>query len=289
MAPVASSGVGAAGREGQRIEEGRDQAELLIGIGGIRVADHVEVGIEAIDRLGQHRVAEAIDRVRELGHDRRVDVDVVDLGRREEQVDRSAERCARTPRTPGAGTASRCRTSRPGTAARRSTRRRRSPIGRDRRRPGVEQPFVQERDVARCQQAHGVLGLLDQPVVLGVEDGVDGGQADVLVHAAVAGDVVRVEQLVVVGSRLPAVADDRCRRRRRQRRRRCRQSSTRHGVMRDVVEEGVTGAHGVGRAVDRSRRIAFDQDVVAGAGNAVGARFDRPPARSRSAPGMKLP
>ena len=29
-----------------------------------------------------------------------------------------------------------------------------------------------------------VLGLLDQPIVLGVEDGVDGGQADVLVHAA---------------------------------------------------------------------------------------------------------
>ena len=42
------------------------------------------------------------------------------------------------------------------------------------------------------------LGLLDQPVVLGVEDVVDGGQADVLVDAAVAGDVVRVEQLVVV-------------------------------------------------------------------------------------------
>ena len=53
---------------------------------------------------------------------------------------------------------------------------------------------------------HEVLDLVDQPVVLGVEDVVDGGQADVLVPAAVAGDEVRVEQLVVVGAcclRLP--------------------------------------------------------------------------------------
>ncbi len=49
-----------------------------------------------------------------------------------------------------------------------------------------------------------------QPVVLRVEDVVDRGQADVLVAAAVAGDVVRVEQLVVVGAR-------RCRRRWRRR------------------------------------------------------------------------
>ena len=52
---------------------------------------------------------------------------------------------------------------------------------------------------------HDLLGVLDQPVVLGVEDVVDGGQADVLVGAAVAGDEVRVEQLVVVfgASRCP--------------------------------------------------------------------------------------
>ena len=44
-----------------------------------------------------------------------------------------------------------------------------------------------------------LLGVLDQPVVLGVEDEVDGGQADVLVAAPVTGDEVGVEQLVVVG------------------------------------------------------------------------------------------
>ena len=60
--------------------------------------------------------------------------------------------------------------------------------------------------------------MLDQPVVLGVEDVVDGGQADVLVDAAVAGDVVRVEQLVVVGARrLPASTPIDVDRRRRQR------------------------------------------------------------------------
>ena len=36
--------------------------------------------------------------------------------------------------------------------------------------------------------------------MLGVEHVVDGGEADVLVAAAVAGDEVRVEQLVVVGA-----------------------------------------------------------------------------------------
>ena len=46
----------------------------------------IEIRIEAIDRLGQHRVAEAIDGVRELGHDRRIDGRVV-TERREELVD----------------------------------------------------------------------------------------------------------------------------------------------------------------------------------------------------------
>ena len=53
----------------------------------------------------------------------------------------------------------------------------------------------------RCRSARITsLMCVDEPVVLGVEDRVDGGQPDVLVDAAVAGDVVRVEQLVVVGA-----------------------------------------------------------------------------------------
>ena len=61
-------------------------------------------------------------------------------------------------------------------------------------------------------RATDVLDVLDQPVVLGVEDEVDGGQADVLVAAAVAGDEVRVEQLVVVGRRASPIVGDRRRR-----------------------------------------------------------------------------
>ena len=57
---------------------------------------------------------------------------------------------------------------------------------------------VEEAQVA-LEREEGLLDLINQPVVLGMEDRVHTGEADVLVHAAVAGDVVRVEQLVVVG------------------------------------------------------------------------------------------
>ena len=48
----------------------------MLVVGRVRgsVADEVEVRVEAIDRLGQHRVAEAIDGVCELRDDRRIDV-----------------------------------------------------------------------------------------------------------------------------------------------------------------------------------------------------------------------
>ena len=95
----------------ERVEEALDQAD---------VRRSVAVGVEAVDRLGQHRVAEAVDDVGELGDDRRVDRRVVAAaapGTRR----CSAGSCGRTPRRRGAGTASRCRTAPPGTAARRST------------------------------------------------------------------------------------------------------------------------------------------------------------------------
>ena len=101
--------------------------------------------------------------------------------------------------------------------------------------------------------------MLDQPVVLGVEDVVDGGQADVLVGAAVAGDVVRVEQFVVVlavGRRIVGIA----------------QADFdvavgepgRHSVVGDVGEEGVAGADRIGQAIEHAKAavgngIAFDQ------------------------------
>ncbi len=79
-------------------------------------------------------------------------------------------------------------------------------VRRDGRRPGPRQidvqPLVDEGHVLAGQ--HDFLGVLDQPVVLGVEDVVNGGQADVFVDAAVAGDEVRVEQLVVIDRRIVA-------------------------------------------------------------------------------------
>ena len=53
----------------------------------VSVADETEVGIEAVDRIGQQGVAEPIDDVCELGDDRGVDRGVIDLGRGEEDVD----------------------------------------------------------------------------------------------------------------------------------------------------------------------------------------------------------
>ena len=79
---------------------------------------------------------------------------------------------------------------------------------------GLEQalavPTVGVRPVASCHWASAatpaggrvlgqdVLDVVDQPVVLGVEDLVDGAERDVLVAATVTADEVLVEHLVVV-------------------------------------------------------------------------------------------
>ncbi|MCY1271468.1 hypothetical protein D9M70_200250 [compost metagenome] len=253
--------IGATGGEGQRVEEGRDQAHLLVArFVRVTVAHHVEVGVVAVDRLGQHRVAEAVHRVGELGDDRGVQVDVVDLGRREEQVD---------VRLDGAGEllehqvlvlhlgAELGGLEQPLAVPHQCID---LLLGLRHRGDRLQQPFVDEVQVARFDD--GLLGLRDQAVVLGVEHVVHRGQADVLVDPAVTGDVVRVEQFVVVlqvvaaGAHRHGVADvgigvglqhapgDH-----------------RHGVVGDVVEEGMAGAYGVGQA-DRRIGVAFDQRVA---------------------------
>ena len=67
--------------------------------------------------------------------------------------------------------------------------------------------FRNERSPLAAVARTDRLGVVDQAVVLGVEDVVDGGEADVLVDAAVAGHEVRVEQLVVVGQGVLVIAD----------------------------------------------------------------------------------
>ena len=69
---------GAAVGEFDRVEEGLDQTDWVGGAGG---------GVDAVDRVGQHRVAEAVHHVGELGHDRRIDRAVV----AREEVDRGLD------------------------------------------------------------------------------------------------------------------------------------------------------------------------------------------------------
>ena len=121
------------------------------------------------------------------------------------------------------------------------------------------------------------LGVFDEPVVLGVENVVDSGQADVLVGAAVAGDEVRVEQFVVIlaiGRRIVGIA----------------QAdfdvavgeAGRHGAMGDVGEEGMAGADGAGGenaqptigggvALDEERRVTGIKAGEHHLGVAIGA------------------
>ncbi|MNG23769.1 hypothetical protein D3C84_1084100 [compost metagenome] len=62
----------------------------------------------------------------------------------------------------------------------------------------IHQPLIEEGQISGGKES--VLGLLDQAVMLGVKHLVHGGQADVLVHPPVTGNVVGVEQFVVIGA-----------------------------------------------------------------------------------------
>ena len=170
-----------------RVEEALDQADVI----------GVEVRIEPVDRFGQHGVTEAVDHVGELGHDRRVHRGIEPV-RNQEGVDLrldlarellehevlvlhlgaelgGLEQALAIPHE------SICTLVCGGRSAATSTTSHSFRNGEC--RPVAEGHF---------------LGMLDEPVVLGMEHVVDGGQADVLVGAPVAGDEVRVEQLVVV-------------------------------------------------------------------------------------------
>ena len=152
-------------------------------------AEHVEV-----DVLVQHRMAEAVDDVGEFRADRRIDVDVDAAGKMDGRRDVTCEFVEDDVLVLGFG----------------------AQLG------GLEQALAVPLIVAiavpgvrttpgNTQSAGegnvaGVEVLLDrrldlrqQAVVFGMEQLLDGGQADVLVHPAVTGDVVSVQQLVVVG------------------------------------------------------------------------------------------
>ncbi|MDT4809590.1 hypothetical protein FQZ97_424850 [compost metagenome] len=125
------------------------------------------------------------------------------------------------------------------------------------------QPLVEEGDVAGLGSGNDHrLGLLDQTVVLGVEHVVHGGQGDVFVDPTVAGDVVGIEQFVVVGTG--------CRHRVMRtdngvgiRLQGCSGLAiARVGGMGDVVEEGMAGADAE-RAIERRSGTAHRNDRCA--------------------------
>ncbi|MCY1392009.1 hypothetical protein D3C87_878710 [compost metagenome] len=221
----------------------------------------IEVRVEAIDRLGQHRVAEAVNRVGELGDDRRVNGGVI-AGRRQELVHLGLNSAGELLEHQvlvlhlGAELGS---LEQPLAVPLQGVDR--GLGGRERARRGAgHQPGRQFGQVARGQQ--GALGLFHQAVVLGVEHVMHGGQADVFVDPAVTGYEVGIQQFVVVGARRrrSADVDDGVGV--------CRQATGGVCAVGDVDQELVACADRVGQ-VDGGQRVAFHQEVVGGADQAV--------------------
>ncbi|MND45847.1 hypothetical protein D3C80_367110 [compost metagenome] len=246
-------------REGERIQKRLDQTDR----GGIPLLadkDLLELRVKHVYLLGQHRVPEAVHNVRELRDDRRIDLGLVVLQARDKYIDvrrdRTRELLEHQMLILHLGTELR------GLEQTLAVPVKRGRISRNRidRR---NQPFVQEIDVAGGEDHF--LGVVDQAIMLRVEHVVNGCQADVLVHAAVAGNVVRVEQFVVVLKIAPrrrikgdgitgkgvGVLDEIA-----------RGIEHRHGVVCDVVEEGVAGRHSANQA-DRCINVTLDQVAIA--------------------------
>ena len=236
-----------------------------------------EVGIEPVDRLGQHRMAEAIDGVRKLGHDRWIHRRV-EAVRHQEGVDGSARSCARIPRTPGADTASRYRTSPPGTGARRPTPAHRSALqcsghvatstASHSFRNATASAWWRRSATLPAHRPPHFLGVLDQAIVLRVEDVMDGSEADILVHPAVAGHEVRGRAVRCRSSRR-SVSRRHCRGRSR-----CHHPRARSGTA--LCAMSARNACWCGSLADQAdsqpairRRIALDNDVIGGIGYPV--------------------
>ena len=239
----------------QRVGEGLDQALLRhLRFTRDRIDDRLTVRAEhvEIDILVQHRMAEAIDDVGELRGDRRVDMHVdaakdVDGGR-----DIAREFLEHQMLVLGLGAELR-RLEQPfavpfvgldhmdwragGHAG--------VPGKRDGVRDGEidrrQNPVAGERSVSSVQLGlDRILDRLKQAIVLRVENILNGGQPDVLVHPAVAGDVMRVQQFVVVKPR--GGREGRVSRRVGIRRKRATEIVKGRGAVRHVVDEGVAGA-----------------------------------------------
>ena len=203
-----------------RSEERIEQPDVVRGFNAVH-------DVDARHDLGQHRVAEAIDGVRELGHDRCVDRREAAEERVDQGLNLAREFLEHEVLVLHLGAEPR----------------------------GLEQPFtviptggcvhrVPRRDLCRRQQrVDPAVDIVREAVVLRVEDLVHHRQRDVLVAASIARDHVNVQQLVVIGAGIldaGAEVGDRGIRIRRE-------TGRGHRIVRDVVEERGTGAEGVRR------------------------------------------
>ena len=171
---------GTAAVEGRRVEEGIEQPDVVLGA----------VGVQAGDDLRQHRVAEAVDGVREFRGDRAVDRGDAAEERVDQRLDFARELLEHEVLILHLGA---------------EARRLEEALVVVPARAAVDR--VPRRGFRRRQHArrtgragHEPIDVVREAIVLGVEQLVNCGQRDVLVAAAVAGDEVRVEQLVVVGA-----------------------------------------------------------------------------------------
>ena len=178
-----------------RVQESLDQGHLL----GVAI-DRQQIGAQPVHRVGQHRMAEAIHRMGEFRHDRGVDIGRI--GEHEgvdPRLDAAGEFLEHHVLILHLGRES-GRLEHPVAVPDQGVD---LGLGRGQFGDRFQQPFVDEGQIAAFQD--GVLVLLDDAVVLGMKDRVDGLQGDVLVPAPVARRDMQVQHLVVIGGRVVVV------------------------------------------------------------------------------------
>ncbi len=170
-----------------RVQERRQQRDRVVGRAA-RVRRRHRNRSGAGDVVVEHRVAEAVDRVGELGLDGRVDGRVVGEERLDLRLHLACELLEHEVLVLHLGHEAGGLEEALAVPA----------VGRlgDR-----QLPLRQRGDAGRGGVVgEDVLEVVDQPVVLGMEDLVDRAERDVLVAATVAAGEVRVQHLVVVGA-----------------------------------------------------------------------------------------
>ena len=144
--------------------------------------------VGAGDVVVEHRVAEAVDRMGELGLDGRVDVRAVDVERPDRGLHLACELLEHEVLVLHLGHEAGGLEEALAVPA----------VGR---LGGRQLPLRERRDAA-CRGVSGehALDVVDQTIVLGMEHLMDRAERDVLVAATVTADEVRVQHLVVVGA-----------------------------------------------------------------------------------------